>query len=137
MFVEKVSSKMAQVDPAKLPPTSSAAKYHSLRVYLQNSMMKSSLCSLKPEDWGWRRENEIFYPIVSDKPPAPDYLSKLIKCGCKGNCSSRVCTCVSNAMKCTVACENCKGSACLNAALVDTGIDTDFVETQGIEHAND
>ena len=34
-FIEKISVKLSYVDPATLPPTSSSAKYHSLRVYLQ------------------------------------------------------------------------------------------------------
>ena len=34
-FLDKVSIKLSQVEPNSLPPTSSAAKYHSLRVYLQ------------------------------------------------------------------------------------------------------
>ena len=119
MFAQRVSTKMAQVDPAKLPPTSSAAKFHSLRVYLQICMMKSSACSLNPEDWGWLQENNVFYPIVTDQSPAPDSLLQLIKCGCKGNCATRACTCVSNGMKCAIACENCKGSACTNATIID------------------
>ena len=34
-FLDKVSIKSSQVEPNFLPPTSSAAKYHSLCVYLQ------------------------------------------------------------------------------------------------------
>ena len=51
----------------------------------------------------------------------------VLGCGCKGNCSTRACTCVSNAMRCSVACENCKGSACSNAAIIDMQEEVEIV----------
>ena len=34
-FVEKISSKSTNVEPSSLPPTASATKFHSYRVYLK------------------------------------------------------------------------------------------------------
>ena len=35
-----------------------------------------------------------------------------------GNCSTRACTCMRNGIKCSVACEHCKRSACMNATVI-------------------
>ena len=49
-FCEKVASKTSHVKPQSLPPTSAAAKYHSLRVYLQVQEWKGSAAELNPID---------------------------------------------------------------------------------------
>ena len=53
-FFDKVSVKLSRVDPSTLPPTSSASKYHSFRVYLQVQQWKGLNCVLNPESWGWK-----------------------------------------------------------------------------------
>jgi len=50
-FCEKVASKTSHVKPQSLPPTSAAAKYHSLRLYLQVQEWKGSADGLHPTDW--------------------------------------------------------------------------------------
>lgn len=51
-FNKKVVMSKTFVDPQALPPTSSAAKYHSMRVFLQVQQWMGNN-ELKPEDWGW------------------------------------------------------------------------------------
>ena len=49
-FCEKVASKTTHIKPQSLPPTSAAAKYHSLRVYLQVQEWRGSDVELHPRD---------------------------------------------------------------------------------------
>ena len=51
-FCNKVSKSTSPVHPQSLPPTSAAAKYHSLHVYYQVMVFKDFSHDLKPEDWG-------------------------------------------------------------------------------------
>ena len=56
---------------------------------------------------------------MTSRPPAPDYILKILKCACKGNCSSMSCTCRKNILECSVACSGCKGISCTNAVYVE------------------
>ena len=51
-FREKVASSATHVHPQTLPPTSGAAKYHSMRVYLPVQEWKGSADGLIPTEWG-------------------------------------------------------------------------------------
>ena len=106
-FLDLVSTKLNQVEPSSLPPTSSSAKYHSMRVYLQVQQWKDPKCSLKPEHWGWRKSKGVYIPIASDLEPAPKDLLKVFWCNCQGDCNSRMCTCRKYSRECSVACGNC------------------------------
>ena len=107
------------MDPASLPPTSTAAKYHSLRAYLQVQQWKHESCTLSVESWGWKSEGGEYVPIAMDLPPAPLELLQIIRCGCQGDCSTRTCSCRKHSKECTFACSNCKGSACSNSKVVE------------------
>ena len=73
-FCEKVASKSSYVKPQALPPTSAAAKYHSLRVYLQVQEWKGSAIGLHPTDWGWKECDGEFVPLQTSLAPAPEHL---------------------------------------------------------------
>ena len=118
-FLDKISVKLSHVDPASLPPTSSSAKYHSLRAYIQVQQWKHEDCDLDEGSWGWKLEKREYVPIEMDLPPAPQELLQIIRCGCHGDCSSRTCSCRKYSRECTFACSNCKGSACSNSKAVD------------------
>ena len=62
-FIDKASSRLQRVHPSSLPPTKSAAKYHSYRVYLQIREWKNTSNSMMPEEWGWKKEGDEFVPI--------------------------------------------------------------------------
>ena len=47
-FAEKVAKSSSFVDPKELPPTSDAARYHSLRVFLQIQQWKGNEEGMNP-----------------------------------------------------------------------------------------
>ena len=115
-FCEKVASKTSHVKPQSLPPTSAAAKYHSLRVYLQVQEWKGSAAELNPIDWGWQECEEGFVPLQTSLPPAPEHLLRVIRCNCQTDCSTLRCSCKKHNIECTLACGNCKGTGCTNTS---------------------
>ena len=114
-FYEKVSMNTSCIHPQTLPPTSAAAKYHSLRVYFQILEWKGSGDKIRPLDWGWKKSDGKLMPVLTDLPPAPDELLKMIRCNCHTDCSSMGCTCKKHNVKCSPACGNCRGSGCTNS----------------------
>lgn len=52
-----VNKSLRSVDVTDLPPTSNAAKYHSLRVYYQLHVWLEN-SDIKPHDWGWKRNGK-------------------------------------------------------------------------------
>ena len=81
--VKKVSVSRSYIEPQKLPPTSAAAKYHSLRVYYQVQEWKGLCNQLAPTDWGWHIVDEMYVPLQTDIQPAPKSLLEVIRCACK------------------------------------------------------
>ena len=115
-FCEKVASKTSHVKPQSLPPTSAAAKYHSLRVYLQVHEWKGGTTELNPISWGWQESEEGLVPIRTSLPPAPEHLLQVIRCNCQTDCSTLRCSCRKHSIECTLACGNCKGTGCTNTS---------------------
>ena len=66
---------------AALPPTSSAARQHSFRTYLQKQQWLGR--DLQPTEWGWKYHNNSLTPIATDLPDTPQKLMKVISCNCK------------------------------------------------------
>ena len=124
-FEQNVIKSVKSVTVQKLPPTNSAAKYHSLRVYYQVQVWLENE-TLKATDWGWELINGNLYPIKIDTPPAPAALMKIIKCGCTLQCDTNKCTCKKNGLFCTQLCHNNTSSNCINIEdldLIDEDID--------------
>ena len=115
-YCEKVAMSLSQVDPKLLPPTAAAASFHSKRVFLQINQWKDSECDLLPEEWGWTQSETGLHPIATNQPPAPAELLKIIKCNCTTDCASARCSCQKHGMKCSMACGQCHGTSCSNAA---------------------
>jgi len=102
--------------PEKLPPTERAAYYHSLRAHYQAVVWKHlDNLVLDASQWGWQVVDERLSPMMTDMPAAPDNLLKFVRCKCRKNCESRLCTCRANGLQCVTACTNCKGTDCSNA----------------------
>ncbi|KAK9872193.1 hypothetical protein WA026_016247 [Henosepilachna vigintioctopunctata] len=101
------------VQLSTLPPTSVAAHQHINRVYYQIQTWLGN--DLEPQEWGWMLENGILEPIRTLLPPAPTELLNIIFCNCKNGCGSR-CGCRKSGLLCSLACGQCNGQACLNAA---------------------
>ena len=112
-FEQNVIKSVKIVNVQKLPPTNSAAKYHSYRVYYQVQVWLGNE-TIQATDWGWELINGNLYPKKMDTPPAPEALMKIIKCGCTLNCDTNRCTCKKNGLFCTDLCDNCDSSICRN-----------------------
>lgn len=72
------------ITPEKLPPTEKAAHYHGLRCHyqlIQWSMINDF--NIQPSEWGWKLENGVLAPVMTDEEIAPQSLIKVIRCRCK------------------------------------------------------
>ena len=124
-FCDRTALSKMYVSTSAMPPTVSAAKQHSLRVHLQ--IMAWLGLSLDPKKWGWELKGSKYYPKYTENQPAPDNLLKVVRCGCKGDCSSLRCSCKRNGLDCSSACKECKGISCRNVSLVE---DDDLDDTE-------
>ena len=115
-YFEKLASKTSHIEPQNLPPTAAAARFHSLRVYLQVKQWQGEGAGMSMEDWGWKVTNDQVFPVATNLPPAPESLLQLIRCNCSSDCSSMRCICRKNGMPCSAACGQCRGSSCTNSS---------------------
>ena len=113
MFCDKFVSSKTQIKPKVLPPTSSAAKYHSMRGFCQVMQWKGR--EIDPTKWGWKFTNTMMMPKYTDLPCAPEELLKTISCNCKTGCSSMRCSCTKNGLICSSTCGECRGYSCENS----------------------
>ena len=66
-FHEKTTCSTVLVEPRTLPPTSAAAKYHSLRVYLQVQVWLGKGGDMSAEKWGWKITNGKMLPLLAER----------------------------------------------------------------------
>ena len=90
---------------ATLPPTSSAARQHLLRVYHQVQQWLGN--ELDPLKWGWKFEHGKLIPNPTDLPPAPEELLNIITCDCKTSCNTNKCECRRTLFQCSIMCGRC------------------------------
>ena len=110
--------------PERLPPSESAARMHVMRVHLQVIIWSTlGYSAINATDWGWRAENGQLVPIQIEGDVAPEHILKLVRCGCKGDCSSLLCSCRKHGLHCVSACRNCLGNDCSNARSYANEID--------------
>jgi hypothetical protein len=107
--------------PERLPPTESAARYHSYRVHLQTLQWKLlSTTEVNPRDWGWKEHEGKFIPVATDIDIAPADIMKVACCKCrvetKKPCGTQSCICRKYGLSCVTACKNCNGTSCENAS---------------------
>ena len=129
-FVQKVAVSTNTVQATALPPTSAAAKYHSMRVHYQVAEWMQIQTALQgeaedmppmnPTDWGWqiREPQNVLIPVYTDKPPAPPHLLQSIRCKCQTDCSTAKCSCRKHGLSCSPGCGECRGSSCSNSVTV-------------------
>ena len=117
-YLQKVAMQKQAVQPQTLPPTSSAAVFHILRVQFQVMVWKQLIdpTEIDPTNWGWQLINGKLHPIYTDKPPAPDDLLKVITCKCTTDCSTLRCSCRKHGLNCSPACLSCQGEVCTNVS---------------------
>ena len=111
-FHQKVATSTRFVQPENLPPTSSAAKYHSLRVYLQVQIWKGKSRHgphLHPQNLGWKAVDGKLVPMQCDMDVAPKALLKVVRCNCRMGCDTLRCSCRKAGLECSTGCGECRG----------------------------
>ena len=114
IFIKKVATAQAFVTPERPPPTSSATRFHSQRVYFQMMVWVGMANEMNPTEWGWEKENDQLIPIITKNNAAPDELLKIIHCNCSAGCKSCRCSCRRYGLSCTAACGPCQTENCDN-----------------------
>ena len=114
-YCDKVATSSCYVHPQTLHPTSSAAKYQSLRVYYQIRQWQGTEVGMSPQDWGWKESDGALFPVTTDLDPAPNDLLQIVRCNCQTDCSTLRCSCRKHGLYSSVACGNCRGSGCCNS----------------------
>ena len=114
-YCDKVASSSCYVHPQALPPTSSAAKYHSLRVYYRIRQWQGTEAGMSPQDWGWKESDGTLIPVTTELDPAPNKLLRIVRCNCQTDCSTLRCSCRKQGLNCSVACGNSRESGCCNS----------------------
>ena len=117
-FLNKVSTGTSCVQVHKLPPTADAARFHSLRVYLQSQTWIDKSDDLNAQEYGWFISDNKLLPTKLVLPPAPEVLLNIIRCNCKQNCDSKRCTCRKHGLDCSISCGECRGVNCSNSPSV-------------------
>ena len=94
----------------RLPPTPGALRQHILRAHVQDTIWGQATVpqqeQLDPLKNGYHRDTHDgnLKPITTDVPPAPEAIVEMVRCQCKGNCSSNRCSCQSANLPCTDLC---------------------------------
>ena len=76
-YCDKVKRSSKAVEAKNFPPTSAAARYHSLRVFFQIQEWKGDVSGLEPSEWGWEEVGGQLLPNTTDLPAAQ---SKCLRC---------------------------------------------------------
>lgn len=130
LFCSKVAVGTTAVKVNTLPPTSAAARFHSLRVIYQLNewLDPENTKGLSPTQCGWRIANGRFVPITTDFPAAPADLLKVIRCSCKGSCATKRCSCRKHGLQCSSSCKGCCGVSCSNSPAPDPSLDKEGID---------
>ncbi len=113
---EGIATSTRFVQPENLPPTSSAAKYHSLRVYLQVQVWKGESMlgpHLHPQNIGWKAVEGKVLPGQCDIDVAPKAPLKVVRCNSKMGCDTLRCSCRKAGLDCSTGCGECR-DICVN-----------------------
>ena len=70
-----------------------------------------------PDNFGWKLEDNKWFPVIPTLPPAPEAVIQLVKCGCATKrCSTNRCQCRKANLSCTDLCSCCdRGDICENS----------------------
>ena len=112
------------IRPQTLPPTSEAARYHNVRVYLRVQQWLV-VCNMKKTGWGCMTKIENAVPVMTLLPPAPDELLRAIRWNCTTDCSTARCSCRKHSLECSPACGQCRGIRCSNSTAADISDEDD------------
>ena len=95
----------------KLPPTKTAlvqmidrSNYVAL---IWKQCVVASHALPDPKRHGWYQDGAQLVPTPTTALPALQSILELVKCRCKGNCTSRTCSCRKHDLRCTDVCSLC------------------------------
>jgi hypothetical protein len=118
----KAIGRNKSVNLSLLPPTDDAAKENRYRLYYQVQYWLGN--QLNPQDWGWVFKNFQFESLSMNFCNCTKGYGVLYGCRKLG-------------LQCSAVCGNCRGTFCLNAALIEDSIekrnDIDDPETDFID----
>lgn len=122
--------KKKQAQSERLPPTQGALHEAILRAHYQTMVWNHDKVPNpnlpSPENYGWKKDDDQWLPVMTKKPPAPKAIIELVKCGCvKQRCSTNRCQCRKAGLSCTELC-TCSDDdeACENTFEGDDGDDS-------------
>ena len=126
-YCDKVKRDSKAVEAKKLPPTSTAARYHSLRVFFQTQEWKGDVLGLEPSKMGLGRSWGTVVAKHNRPAGGTKQMLEMFRCKCKTGCSTLRCTCLRHGLLFSSACSNCEGLSCTNIEiLVMSDIDIDI-----------
>ena len=107
--------------PETIPPSRDALQLHCQRAHYQalvwNSAHHAEQELPSPAELGWRIDDAgNICPQLTTLPTMVDECIPLITCSCKGNCSTKRCSCRKAGLECTLACHP-KQDHCLNGTV--------------------
>jgi hypothetical protein len=112
-------------NPALMPPTSDALKYHIHRAHLQASTWLNAATQhyipMPSTEHGWTRDqDEVLTAITMTLPAMPKACKELVFCNCKTGCRTDRCQCRSLMYPCTMNCNCCNSNVvCMNVNAFD------------------
>ena len=110
-YLNVISSSYVPFD--RIPTTSRACHFHSLRVQCQISTWKNLETVMPMEEYGFKKEDGAVLAITTDKPVAPADLLKDIGYSCQSaNTLCASCGCATKGLPCSIH-YKC-GGRCLN-----------------------
>ena len=86
--MRKCQDRLDSVKVEALGPTSDVAQHHVLRIYYQIHECRGDN-ALDPLKWDWQLTKRGIMPIEITKEVAPPELLKIVKCGCKTDCTHK------------------------------------------------
>ena len=111
-----------------MPPTERVAYFYFFRTYYQVQQWTSLReDSSNATNWGWKLQDKILIPVLTDEVPASDEILNVIRCNCKvspkGPCGGSRCSSRSNGLHCVTACGECRETECQNCDKCETSTD--------------
>lgn len=76
-----------------------------------------------PTSHGCSQDGERLQAIPTTPPPAPKAVLELVKCGCRGSCTTLSCSCRKHSLQCTDMCGSCE-SNCENRNAEEVTVQT-------------
>ncbi|GBM35230.1 hypothetical protein AVEN_175832-1 [Araneus ventricosus] len=95
-----------------LPPTTAAAREHSLRAYPQ--VQHWSGYAKRPLDWCWKETKHGLFSVTTHKEPASPALLSMISLQVRKRVNL-TCTCRKSGIECSTICYHYKGQGCTNS----------------------